>query len=241
MNNQFKKIARLGVSAAFALGVFAYSSEIANAQTVDEAEHVTEQQQNLTENEKAELRSFWSSYSVDQETQESLIAKYEETGHIDANDANNSPIEVIEGEEKIETFQDGSIRVSGVEASEDVGETDLFAVDPGSVSSGSGYRSFTGARVYHNTGTINASFYADFTLVQKGYDRITNARDEKVTVIGGTQSNRSLVVGKSNEDANGPAQATLSFDVAGVGGAVGSNAYIRLHVGGDSYYSSYDY
>lgn len=132
-------------------------------------------------------------------------------------------------------FEDGSITITGL----DLIEANNRAITGGSTSSGSGYISRINAKVHHSTGVISAEFYATYTNVNGGYDMIDSVKNQRVITIGGTVSSINLKLSKKREDANGAAQARLSFVVSSYGGIAGGNCWLDLRVGKDTAYTDY--
>lgn len=195
----------------------------------------------LSDAEITSIKVYLSEYDVSKETQDDLIYKLESGEKWDSlkgiNPVSTHTIEKSGTEEKVETFPDGSISVSGMDLStvEESSVITPYDLDPGDISSGSGYTSYRGAKVYRNTGVLNASFYADFTQVNGGMSYITRVYDERVFAIGGSVSEISLNLVKSREDLNYPAEAKLSFIVTIYPGGAGANAWLKLQVGNGHY------
>lgn len=133
-------------------------------------------------------------------------------------------------------YTDGSPAVSAVEEAVEVpsGAIIPFSVQGCSVSSGSGYSNYTGCTVSAWWGTVQSAFRANFTLVQGGYDQITNAYNGwqqcayPTTCSAPYESQR-----KSNENASGPATSRWQQTVTAPWGSW--EVWIQLRVGGDSY------
>lgn len=208
----------------------------------------------LSEEEMISFLEFCNRYNVGEETQVDLLKKLKKGEKWDSMRGvapiSSHNLQLDNGEEvSIKTFEDGSIIVSGIDITEaEITTNDpslgnsigIFAIDPGTVTSGSGYSNYKGAKVYQNNYLVNAHFYADFTLVQGTYnDYITRVYDEKVIIIGGSVSNVQLSITKGNEDMNGVAQARLSFEASGLAG--GANGWLKLNVGNNQADTSYSF
>jgi len=110
------------------------------------------------------------------------------------------------------------------------------SIGGGDWHSGTGYRTCTGAKVSMKTGFVNASFLADFTIVNGGYDEIHEVYDEVIFVVGGTFSDVNLSINRPKETYNKPAQATLRFTYTAINGVSSTYGYIRLNLDDDNYY-----
>lgn len=195
----------------------------------------------LSNDEITNIKMSLSEYGVGEETQEDLINKlknYEIWDSLKGVDPiSTRTVLKNDIEEKVEVFQDGSISVTAIDFStaeiSDVITT--YDLDPGDISSGSGYTNYRGAKVYKNEIVLWASFYADFTTVHQGMSYITRVYDEHVGGAGGTFSEVKLDLIKAKEDLNSPAEAKLGFIVTFWGGWGGGTAWLKLQVGNGHY------
>lgn len=143
---------------------------------------------------------------------------------------------------EIYTYPDGSISVIEVKAPQT-----RASISGGQSSSGSGYYIRKGALVSHNTGAVKASFKADYTNVNGGYDSLDKIYMPSITVYGGDYSDArfgnqsmpssSYTPNKRKEDANGKAFATLTFKLKSSN--VASTGYLQIFVGKDIATASY--
>lgn len=210
------------------------------------------EQRSLTKEEKVELKSFFDQYNVEKNVQNKLIKKLNDGELWDSLKGNQEIVKVKEvetetGFEKIETYEDGSIIVSTVDSKElvevSVEEKDEFgtyAVSPGTVTSGSGYKTFRGAKVYVKSGIANCHFFANFTILNSGMDYISSAYDHSITTIGGTYSDDKLSITRSKETLDYRAEAKLSFKFEAYSGAGAQTVWIKLNVGRNAYYESHN-
>ncbi|WP_098748468.1 DUF5626 family protein [Paenibacillus sp. EZ-K15] len=200
----------------------------------------------LSNNEITSIKMSLSEYGVSEETQEDLINKLKNNEKWDSlkgvKPVSTRTVLKNDIEEKVEIFQDGSISVSAMDLSTaEVSDVITpYDLDPGNISSGSGYTNYRGARIYKNEIVLFAQFYADFTTVNQGMSYITRVYDGDVNGVGGTISDVSLNVIQYKEDLNYPAEAKLSFIVSGWGGWGGGTCWLKLQVG-NSHYSTPSY
>ncbi|WP_194540520.1 hypothetical protein [Paenibacillus sp. JZ16] len=204
----------------------------------------------LSSNEITRIKSLLSEYDVSIETQTYLMNKLENGEKWDSEKgiepvSTHTIVKNNGTEEIVETFPDGSIAISGVDLSTAEVSTDIivtpYDLDPGSISSGSGYTSYRGAKVYKNTAFIGAQFYADFTQVNGGMSYISRVYDEKVhaLTLGGSIGDVSLQLVRDRENLNYDAEAKLSFVANAWAG--GTNCYLKLVVGKGTYSTPYSY
>lgn len=212
-------------------------------------------------------KEFLTKYHVEEKVQKELIEKLENGEVWDSVNNQKTPIktEVTQDEdginETVSRFADGSVSVTTVEpvsveftessevpvtpsfssSTKNAGSIGTFAVSPGTVSSGSGYKTFKKAKVSQYAGFINASFYANFTIVQGGNDYISNVYDWKVVTYFGTYAFNEFKITRKTESLSGKASAKLTFSYGLYNGGLGGNCWLKLHVGKDSYSSSYSY
>ncbi len=175
-----------------------------------------------------ELKAFLSENKVDDSIIFNLVSKLkagEVWDCLNQEKSNLGIVEKISEEEEKVTFPDGSIIIRGVDFSKSK------AISGGSNISGSGYSGKIGARVYHNTGVANAEFKADYTNVQKGYDRIDKVYSPRVKAIGGSHSGTKLEITKKVENTYGKACAELSFVLKVP--SMTSTSVLTLYVGND--------
>jgi len=215
---------------------------------------IEESSQSLTTENIQSLNEFLTTYNVDEKTQNNLIAKLKKGEVWDSIKKGQEPVSTYEKTteedviETISTFKDGSITVTTLEPniveftkpapSEGISTR---AVSPGTVTGGSGYKSFKKAKAYVYSGIANAHFYADFTIVQGGNDYITRVYDYKIIGIGGTASYDNLKITRKTENLDGKASAKLDFTWAAFNGGGSSTCWLKLNVGKDSYSTSYSY
>lgn len=209
----------------------------------------------LSESEVIELLDFFTSNGVENSKAIELIGKVDSGVILNSMDENFADLGILTIEEmtptgelkQVYTYPDGSIKVNEVYRPETVSES-IRSVSGGSVSSGSGWMTTKGARVYASVGVATCWFYADYTFAKGGYDKITRIYDASINTIGGTYHDATLGNGpltsdnnapdKANENASGAAYAKLSFKFDAYSGAGSQTCWMKLNVGGDNAWST---
>ena len=106
-----------------------------------------------------------------------------------------------------------------------------MGVSPGTISTGTGYATYSGAKVYMKTGIADAHFYANFTILSgSSKDYISSVWGAWVGTFGGTANNISLSIIRKYETLDNPAQAQLKFQYVAAGGTASSIVYLTLRV-----------
>ena len=229
---------------------------VANVSANEVQNNNVQENAEISQEDIIQIKSFLNQYDVDQETQTILLEKLNAGDIWDSLKKGEEPIRSFEIQtndivEKVEEYKDGSIVVSSIDY-ESVEEFEnikplkgnlisTLGVDPGTKTSGSGYANYKKAKVYYNTGIANAYFYADFTLVNGGYDYIDRVYDHKVTAFGGSASEISLTLTKAKENANGKASAKLDFNYINFNTTASTTCWLKLTVGGDSYKETHSF
>ncbi|MEV2911308.1 hypothetical protein ABNF65_22540 [Paenibacillus larvae] len=126
---------------------------------------------------------------------------------------------------QISTYSDGSITVQSIDLPRNL-------LEGGTATGGSGYRIYSGVKVSHSNINMSANFYADYVIVSGGPSYISNVYTLSVGVVGGTHSDKSLVLRKEREDFRGPAEAVLQFKVTFYGSSASGDYWVKLNVGG---------
>ena len=239
---KFKRISTLVITS-----ILSFNS-IANSETFALSSLVTNQNSSILESSdvdtssisRQELIQWFKDNGLNQETISSLMKKLDNNEPLDSVNPTMQSRGIVtysnENETKI-VYPDGSIAITGIEGGEIIDVTQSrAAITGGTVSSGSGYFTRKGVKVYHNSGILNMSFYATYTNVQGGYDKIDSVYDKKCTSYLGTWSYVSFGRQKIFEDANGPARARFEIIYnASIGASSSSgNYYLDLRVGKDT-------
>lgn len=189
---------------------------------------------------KEEVIKWFKDNGLDQDTIDSLIKKLDSGKLIDAINPSMKSRGIVTYSDNYKTkiiYPDGSITITGIEGGEIINIPKTKAsITGGTSSTGSGYTIRKGAKVYHNSGVLNMSFYATYTNVQGGYDKIDSVYDKKCTSYLGTWSYISFGRQKIFEDANGPARARFEviYNASAGSSTASGNFYLDLRVGGDT-------
>lgn len=132
----------------------------------------------------------------------------------------------------VQRFGDGSVKVTAREAAQEIDPTDR-SIQGCTVSSGSGYQSFTGCTISGWWGTVQIAFVASYTLVNGGPDYISaSGTTWQQCVFPTTCTSPHYSIKKWNEDVNGPAVLRGTSDVTASWGSW--QVWMQLNVGGDS-------
>lgn len=204
-----------------------------------------EEHTKISQEDINELTTFLNNYNVDKKVQMNLIKKLNDGEIWDSLKKDQKAIHSYEIQtngitEKVEQYQDGSIVVTSVDY-ESAEEITPFAVSPGTVTGGSGYKNFKKAKVYYNAGIANAHFYADFTIVFGGNDYISRVYDHKVSAVGGSANDIQLKLTRSKETLDNKASAKLSFNYINFNNTGSISCWLKLTVGKDKYTETHSY
>lgn len=209
----------------------------------------------LSESEVNDLLNFFTSNGVENTKALELLEKVDSGVILNSMDENFSDSGVLTSEtlsltgvlKQVYTYPDGSISVNEVYRPE-TALISPMSVTGGSVTTGSGWMSIKGAKVYASVGVATCFFYADYTFASRAYDQINRIYDASITTIGGTYEEATLGNGpltydfntpdKAREDGNGPAYAKLSFKFSAYSGGGAQTCWMKLNVGGDSAWST---
>jgi len=240
------------------LGALVVTLGLNSTQQTFAAEQPNTNKYSLSSEDTMELKTFFSKYEVNNVTQEKLINKFNEGRAWDSLDQNSQPVLTYtvsnDGQkELVSTYKDGSILVSAIDPAlvefnvpeiptsekslKIVKDGPSRAVDPGTVTGGSGYKSYKKAKVYSSSGIVSAYFYANFTIVQGGKDYISSVYDYKLTGIGGTATVDNFRIVRKTETLDNKASAKLDFTFAPFNGTASTTCWLKLFVGGDKYSS----
>lgn len=250
-------------SMVLSMGLGLNSGSVSAAETEPVKSNLEQTSQALSSEDIKSLNEFFNTYNVKEETQNQLIAKLKKGKIWDSIKKDEKPVSTYEvpskeNENIVETvsiYKDGSISVAAIEPTivEDFsseiptngtnGTNTItpYAVNPGTVTGGSGYKNYTKAKAYVYSGIANAHFYANFTLIQGGYDKITNVYDYKIVGVGGTTSYDSLRITRATETSTYKASAKLDFTWVAFNGSSSSTCWLKLNVGRDSYGTTHSY
>lgn len=188
--------------------------------------------------EIAGIKDFFDEYGVDKATQGKLIAEYLSGGKWDSASSDSDPVStetyVEDGYDyTVNRYPDGSVNVLRVEqpASQFSEMLSTQAIS-GCTSSTSGSESRRiGCKVDFWYGLVSMSFYASFTYVTPGYDRIDDVWGAAYTIGGACSTNLNYFgIQKKYENAYGPARARLEVQAQACGG-YSTTFFLQLTVG----------
>ena len=121
-------------------------------------------------------------------------------------------------------YPDGSIKSLSISGGYLTG-----TIESGSYSSGTYWWAWENAKVVASWGFVTASFRANMSG-SVGSGSISKVYDYAITTIGGSFSNQSLRINRSEATKSYPAQATLFFTATSIKDAFKSTFYLRLKV-----------
>ncbi len=180
------------------------------------------------------MRSFFTEYGVDVDTQDALIASMESGDLIDALKSGEEPVssttQIQDGfEETILTYADGSVGVTALEIPRPAPTTGAStrAISGCTVHSGAGWASSTNCKVSHTAAYASLSFYANYQQTASG-GSISNPRDGVINTTIGSVSNKTLKLIRANSTSSQPAVATLHGYWST--GSVTEDLYLSLRV-----------
>lgn len=203
----------------------------------------------LDDTELKEVQANMNDLGISADKQKDLIEKVKQGELLDAWNPEKKPVSVsvknpttgatisskdttnadylTEGYEVIKTFDDGSVSIQSVE------------VVPGFGCTGNGwYTACKFMKVSYTDTLVSADFYADFELVNGGYDQITKVypNDVRITTGGGLPSDVVNTVDRRYETAGQPARALLRFQ-KNTSDWYSTTYILNLFVGMDRYWS----
>ena len=189
--------------------------------------------------EIAGIKDFFDEYGVDKDTQGKLIAEHLSGGKWDSASSDNDPVSTETYVENgydytVNRYSDGSVNVLRVEQPADQFSERLSTqAISGCTSSTSGAESHRiGCKVDFWYGLVSMSFYASFTYVTPGYDRIDEVWGATYTIGGACSTNRNYFgIQKKYENAYGPARARLEVQAQVCGVPYSTTFFLQLTVG----------
>ncbi|KXG43232.1 hypothetical protein TEPIDINF_000585 [Tepidibacillus infernus] len=187
----------------------------------------------LTEKQVNQIKANFGKAGIDQETQLKLIEKIENGEILGA----NNPKMKDKGKIKEKKFIDKN-GIPGYEKKiiYPDGSVDITSVSGGTSRTGSGYVNYIGRKVSRLSGGIYASFLADYTNVQYGYDSLDRVYEWYISGVSDI-SNITLTVAQSKETSSSDAYGYLRF-TGSAGGYYTSTFYLKLFVGNDTDWDS---
>ncbi len=233
------KISTLAIASFLAVTTIA--SDKALALNLETSQNSKLEDSNITSSiSREEVIKWYQENGVDQETIDSLMKKLDNNELLDSINPSMKSKGIVTFSDENETrivYPDGSISITGVEGGEiNYVPQSKASISGGTTSSGSGYFIRKGAKVYNKSGILDMHFYADFTNVQRGDDKIDRVYDKKCKSYLGTWTLDTFKITKTFENLNGP--ATARFEVlynATIGESSSTgNYYLELQVGKDT-------
>ncbi len=193
-------------------------------------------------------RAFMTQYGVDPQTQDDLLQGLA-AGILPLSDTPDaSPVRSIDTIEPgfivtINHFADGSVSVLRRETPSDTveeGHPQARGISGCSISSGSGYQTYTNCIVDYQSTSFRFGFKANFTIVQGSYnDYISSVHSWYLSyAILHTYVSHTLQIDKKNESSSGPALASLVILFETTGGFLSISRATYLSVGSNSYWQS---
>ncbi|MDP4099136.1 hypothetical protein OIN60_20665 [Paenibacillus sp. P96] len=197
----------------------------------------------ISEQELQNVKANFAEMGIDEETQSKLIEKLIRGGLIDSlnpekqslgvtsttfNSLSSSSEEskALAGYTARTVYPDGSVRIQSV------------TPGPGSAC-GSGYCNIVDAKVEDGNGVVTASFLADYSIVNQGYDSITRVSTPQVkTHFGGFNQLKGPTIARAKETSNQSARAQMSWVYNPAAGS--ATQYLFLDVQNDSAKSRFD-
>lgn len=237
MSKKLKFLATAGLSTAIL-----FSGGFTNLAQAEENVYENQENFKLSQEQYETVTSFLTKYKVNEETQLQLIEKIENGEMLDS-DLNKEPINfyTVESDlitENVAVFEDGSIGVTTLDLTEAEVEDSNNMITPygiytgdGSVTSGSGYKNYKNAQVYHNTTLVSAGFYADFTVVN-GVGSYITYLDQAYTlsVLTGYASGDTLTLINGKETNARAAEALLKWTYVNATGGASVASHLKLHI-----------
>jgi len=185
------------------------------------------------------IKASFEELDIDVQTQERLLVKLESGQLIDSlnpekinegvstkftnqQSSNTIRIDAINAYTIRTVFPDGSVSVRGIEPG------------PGTVC-GTGYCNYNNTKISYNTGVINSSFLANYSIVNGGYSSISRVWNADVYVLGGTVSDLELKITRPTETYSYSANATMTWAYNTVFGSTFQHLDLDIKNGNASY------
>ncbi|WP_449407228.1 hypothetical protein [Microbacterium maritypicum] len=183
-------------------------------------------------------RDFFEKFDVDVTTQDRLLAEFNAGESWDSMTSSATPVSVesrtIDGVSwTVSTFDDGSVRAEGIGSDAAAGGVSARGVDSCNYSVGK-YGNFSNCHIYYWVGVVQLGFYANFSIVSGGNDKITSVWGGTLFAGGAcSQSVPSPTIVKGTESSTGKAVAGLTAQatMCAINQTVNFPSY--LHVGGN--------
>lgn len=233
--------ARVGLTAT--LSACALAVGLAHSATAAEASS------GLTDQERRDLVQWWAEYNVPQDAQDTLLGALDRGELWDAM-SGVDPVDVktrhlATESETVSRYPDGSIVVSTVSAPSDpfaepLGITPLSVGDCQSSQIGSGYANRYDCKAVSQSGIVTMGFYISYTLVQGGYDQITEVHSGYAHAETGTVTSPTAKIAKAKENSRGSAWAYVRSQYDAFGGSGSAPVEMRALVGNDKAWTRWE-
>lgn len=182
------------------------------------------------------VRQFFDKFAVSGDTQDRLIDEFKAGGSWDSLSSSSEPVSIEtrdlgETSWTVSTFDDGSVRAEGIGSDVADGAVSTLGVDGCNYSVGK-FGNFSNCHIYYWVGLVQLGWYANFSIVSGGSDKITSAWGGSLWATGAcSQEVPEARVIKGTESSTGKALAglTAQASMCAVPGVVNFETY--LHVG----------
>lgn len=184
-------------------------------------------------------RDFFDKFEVPAATQDRLINDFNAGGSWDSFSSSSEPTLVetrrFDGVSwTVSTFDDGSVRAEGIGSDAAAGGIAARGVDGCNYSAGK-FGNFSNCHIYYWVGAVQMGFYANFSIVSGGNDKITSVWGGTLFAAGACgQSVPAPTIIKGTESSTGKAIAGLTAQATmcpPLPATVNFPSY--LHVGGN--------
>lgn len=201
----------------------------------------------LSKQEIKQLKENLEEIGVKANVQEKLIEKYQNGEVWDSMNPSvtsklSEDLFTLSSKDPVKsyTFPDGSVlrlKATVLEEKEMSDIDDNGSITPFEYSRcGSGYCKFYELLVEASSGVQSAEFYADYVIVDDGYDYISDVYDYSIVTLAGDYTLEAFEIVRPRESADRDAYAKLQWKATAVGGTAAATSWIRFYVGSDDWY-----
>ncbi len=195
---------------------------------------------------EATMRAIWDTYGVPPATQEDLLHDLKVGTKWDSLDGTSPASTEVHGipggEEAIERFPDGSIRVTSLQGASGQtlsrsstsggGVTPQASIDSCTTTSSTSYDLTRWCNVSTNVVVSNAAFTVTFHAVTGSNTQITSYSGLLTSCIVGTCSNARMVLDRGTQSGTAPASVTGWWTWTAVGGSGSKDFWLNFQVVG---------
>lgn len=189
-----------------------------------------------TAEDGAEVRAWLTSWSVPDWQQDAIVKDLSKGILPESAQSDSAPVSSKtrsdEGyDELIERFQDGSVRVTGVEKGDEVkpGEIAPRSISSCTYYNSSGYVSATNCRIYQSSDIGTIEFRANYWRTAS-QSNVSNAREASFNTRYGTATQPTVKVVRASGNSSNPAVATAHSKYTSHNGASSEDVYLSLRV-----------